>query len=101
MPAVSARVRAACSTRSRLSGIRPSGSAPIFLRALALLPFVRQNLRMIMARAQAADLQILADLVQAGSVTPVIDRTYAPSEVPDAIGRLHSGDARGKLVVTV
>jgi NADPH:quinone reductase-like Zn-dependent oxidoreductase len=70
-------------------------------RALALSPFVSHNLRMVVASAKAADLQILSELIEAGKVTPVIDRTFPLSKVPDAIGYLHAGQARGKIVITV
>jgi NADPH:quinone reductase-like Zn-dependent oxidoreductase len=71
------------------------------VRALALSPFVSHNLRMVVATAKAADLQILTELIEAGKVAPVIDRTYPLSQVPDAIRHLHAGQARGKVVITV
>jgi NADPH:quinone reductase-like Zn-dependent oxidoreductase len=71
------------------------------MRALALSPFVSQRLRMIIARAKSEDLQLLKELIEAGKVTPVIDRTYPLSGVPDAIRDLHSGRARGKFVITM
>ena len=71
------------------------------LRALALSPFVRHNLRMVLAATKAADLQVLTELIEAGKVTPVIDRTYPLSKAPDAIRDLQAGHARGKLVITV
>ena len=71
------------------------------LRALALSPFVSHNLRMIVATTKAADLQFLTELIEAGKVTPVIDKTYPLSQVPDAIRDLHAGHARGKIVITV
>ena len=43
----------------------------------------------------------LQELIEAGEVTPVIDRTYLLSEVPDAIRYWENGHARGKVVVTV
>ena len=47
------------------------------------------------------DLLVLKELIEAGKVTPVIDRTYPLSEVPDAIRYLEDGHARGKVVITV
>jgi len=44
---------------------------------------------------------ILADLMQSGKVTPVIDRTYKLSDVPDALRYLEQGHARGKVVIAV
>jgi len=44
---------------------------------------------------------ILADLMQSGKVTPVIDRTYKLSDVPEALRYLEQGHARGKIVIAV
>jgi len=41
------------------------------------------------------------ELIEAGKLTPVIDRTYPLSEVPEAIRHLEAGHTRGKLVITV
>jgi NADPH:quinone reductase-like Zn-dependent oxidoreductase len=48
-----------------------------------------------------ADLQVLADLLGTGKLTPVIDRRYALAQVPEAIKYLEEGHARGKVVITV
>jgi NADPH:quinone reductase-like Zn-dependent oxidoreductase len=56
---------------------------------------------MFLAELNKEDLTILRDLMQAGKVTPVIDRRYPLSEVPEAIRYLEAGHARGKVVVTV
>lgn len=47
------------------------------------------------------DLAHMGQLIETGHVSPVIDRSYLLTEVPDAFRRLESGEARGKLVVTV
>lgn len=47
------------------------------------------------------DLVVLAELLEAGKVTPVIDRRYTLSEVPEAIRYVEKGHARGKVVITV
>jgi len=73
-------------------------------RVLALpivAPFVGQTLVQLIAKRNNADLQILCGLIEAGRVTPVIDRTYPLSEVPAAIRYLEEGHARGKIVITV
>ncbi len=44
---------------------------------------------------------ILAGLIDAGKVSPVIDRSYPLREVPDALRYLEAGNARGKVVITV
>ncbi len=56
---------------------------------------------MMLAELNQKDLTILADLMQTGKVTPVIDRTYKLSELPEAIRYLEEGHARGKVVITV
>ncbi len=40
-------------------------------------------------------------LVEAGKVTPVIDRTYPLAQVPDAIAHVAAGHARGTIVITM
>ena len=44
---------------------------------------------------------MLAGLMQAGTVTPVIDRCYPFMEAAEAMRHLESGHARGKIVVTI
>jgi NADPH:quinone reductase-like Zn-dependent oxidoreductase len=44
---------------------------------------------------------VLKEFLEAGKITPVIDRTYPLSEVPEAIRYLEEGQARGKVVITV
>ena len=71
------------------------------IKALLLSPFVSQKIGMFMAEMNQKDLNVLRDLMQAGKVTPVIDRTYPLSAVPEAIRYLEKGHARGKIVITV
>jgi len=57
---------------------------------------------MMLAQLNHDDLAFLADLMQSGKVTPVIDRTYKSlSEVPEAVLYLEQGHARGKVIMTV
>lgn len=71
------------------------------LRALLLAPFVRQRLRVLMSAEREEDLRYCGELIEAGEVTPIVDRTYPLSEVPEAIRYLRGGHARGKVVITV
>jgi NADPH:quinone reductase-like Zn-dependent oxidoreductase len=71
------------------------------LRAMLLSPFVTQKLRMIFATATRAHLQTLAELIEGGKISPIIDTSYALSDVPIAIRHLVTGRARGKLVIAV
>ena len=52
------------------------------LRALALSPFVRQRLTMLAPKQHYADLERLAQLIEAGELTPIIDRTYPLDQAP-------------------
>ena len=60
-----------------------------------------QRLRGVMGRERAAELDELRELIEAGSVTPAIDRTYALPAAPDAIRYLAEGHPAGKVVVTI
>jgi NADPH:quinone reductase-like Zn-dependent oxidoreductase len=71
------------------------------LRAPLLSGLVRQRLRPLVAKERRADLLVLKELIEAGKVTPVIDRTYPLREAPEAIRYLEQGHARGKVVITV
>ena len=69
--------------------------------AHVMSPFVSQTLRPFVVSPKHADLVVLKDLMEAGKVTPVIDRTYPLSEVSQALGYVGGGHARGKVVITV
>jgi NADPH:quinone reductase-like Zn-dependent oxidoreductase len=69
--------------------------------ALAQSPFISQEMGMMLAELNKKDLTLLGDLIQAGKVTPVIDRRYGLSEVPAAVRYLEEGHARGKVVIDV
>jgi NADPH:quinone reductase-like Zn-dependent oxidoreductase len=47
------------------------------------------------------DLAVLAELLEAGKMSPIIDRRYPLHEVPEAFRRLASGQHKGKIVITV
>jgi NADPH:quinone reductase-like Zn-dependent oxidoreductase len=71
------------------------------LRAPVVSLFVGQRLRGLATKVKREDLVALTELVEAGTLTPVIDRTYPLIEAPDAIRYLEEGHAAGKIVVTV
>ena len=77
----------------------------LFLRFWGSIPWVSRttdyHLTTLMATPNSADLRALSDLIEAGAVTPVIDRRFSLEEVPDAIRYVEEGRARGKVVVTV
>jgi NADPH:quinone reductase-like Zn-dependent oxidoreductase len=71
------------------------------LRGPLVSLFVGQKLGTFVSKEKREDLQALAELIEAGEVTPVIDRTYPLIEAPDAIRYLERGHPRGKVVITV
>jgi NADPH:quinone reductase-like Zn-dependent oxidoreductase len=72
------------------------------LRAVALSRLVGQRLRMLSSKPRQEDLRTLQALMEAGKVTPVIDRTYPLAEVPEAIRYLVEGHGGGgKIIITV
>src|SRR5439155_12889974 len=64
-------------------------------------PFVSQRLVTWVATMNNEDLATLAELIEAGKVKPVIDRTYELRETPAAVRYLEEGHTRGKVVITV
>ena len=80
-------------------GDRWIGGVDRQLRATVVSRFVRQKLGTFISKEKNADLHTLKAFIEAGEVTPVIDRTYPLDEVPDAIRYLHQGHARGKVVI--
>ena len=63
--------------------------------------FASQKPILLFANLNAKDLDVLRDLMREGKITPVIDRQYALSEVPEAMRYLEQGHARGKVVIKV
>ena len=61
----------------------------------------RRKVTFFVAKFNKADMQVLADLMEAGKVTPVIDRRFDLSETADALRYLGEGHAQGKIVITV
>lgn len=105
------------STLSRLrSALTPTGTLVIVggeeggkwtggfgrsLRAPLLSPFVPQRLTMLASKERASDQERLTPLIEAGKVTPSIDRTYPLDRVPDAMRHLEAGQVRGKVAITI
>jgi NADPH:quinone reductase-like Zn-dependent oxidoreductase len=69
--------------------------------AAFLSTFTSQKFLTYIAKLTKDDLTVLRDLIQAGKVSPVIDRTYRLSQTADAVRYLEEGHARGKVVITV
>ena len=78
-------------------GMRLAGELNAYVRSR----FVPEKFVAYIAVFNKADMTILADLMQSGKMTPVIDKTYKLSDVPAALQYLEQGHARGKVVITV
>ncbi|MET0837831.1 MAG: NAD(P)-dependent alcohol dehydrogenase [Marmoricola sp.] len=71
------------------------------VRAMVLSRFVGQRLTGFVPRERASDLELVADLIAGGGVSPSIDRTYSLADVPEAMRRLEAGEVRGKIAIAV
>jgi len=71
------------------------------IAANILSRFVSQTLRPFLVSQNHADLVVLKELIESGKVTPVVGRAYPLSEVPQAMGVVGDGHARGKVAITV
>jgi NADPH:quinone reductase-like Zn-dependent oxidoreductase len=71
------------------------------LRTMLTRPFISQRIVLFVTKPTAGDLQLLADLMQAGTVTPVVDTVYPLTQVADAMRHLEAGHPHGKVVVRV
>lgn len=69
------------------------------IKAAVLEPMVEEKFVMFFARLEQGDLGVIAGLMQAGKVSPVIDRRYPLAEAATAIAYLEEGRARGKVIV--
>jgi NADPH:quinone reductase-like Zn-dependent oxidoreductase len=64
-------------------------------------PFVGQRLRSFLSKPRGADLVVLKELLEAGKLTPVIDRTFPLREAPAPIGYVGERSTQGKTVITM
>jgi NADPH:quinone reductase-like Zn-dependent oxidoreductase len=71
------------------------------MRAIVLSQFIGQRLRNFLVSMKAEDLEVLRDLIEAGKVTPVIDRAYPLREAQGAMDHVSTGHARGKVAITI
>jgi NADPH:quinone reductase-like Zn-dependent oxidoreductase len=101
------RLRRALALRGTLvitggeGGGRWLGGTDRQLRAMMLSPFVGQKLGTFVSSENHEDMIVLKELIESGTLTPVLDRSYPLSEVPEAIRYLEEGHAQGKVVIIV
>jgi len=77
-----------------------------FFQVLCLWPLTamtgNRRTRITMWKAfRDVDVASLKELLEAGEVAPVVDRSYTLSEVPEALRYLEEGLALGKVVITM
>jgi NADPH:quinone reductase-like Zn-dependent oxidoreductase len=83
------------------TGGRWLGGVDRSLRAVLLSPFVSQTLVMLTSKENTESLEELRGLIDGGGVTPAVDRTYPLGETAAAIRRVHDGNVRGKVVISI
>lgn len=72
-----------------------------FLQLIVLSRLVSQKLIFMVAKRNPLDLAAICGLIEAGKLTPFVDRTYPLPETADAMRHLETGHARGKIIVTL
>ncbi len=82
-------------------GNRWLASGGRIVRAAVLFSITRQTLGNFLVAMRQDDLQVLKSMIEAGAVTPVMDRTYPLHELALAMGRVGTGHTRGKVAITV
>lgn len=97
-------LRRALTPRGRLLMVGAEGTGDWIgigrqLRAVLWSPFLRQRLSMFVSRFQRDDLTVLAGMLEAGTLRPVIDRVVTLDGVDGAIRDMQAGRIRGKVVV--
>jgi NADPH:quinone reductase-like Zn-dependent oxidoreductase len=71
------------------------------VKGLALSPLISQKVLALAVMPTASNLEQLSEVVTAGKLTPVIDRTYPLRDTADAMAYRQTGRASGKVIVTV
>ncbi|HET9561168.1 MAG TPA: NAD(P)-dependent alcohol dehydrogenase [Propionibacteriaceae bacterium] len=82
-------------------GGRLTGGLDRQFRAKAISLFVRQRMTFFLSKERASDLERITEFIEAGKLTPSIDRIFPLDQVPEAMRHLEAGEARGKIAITV
>jgi len=83
------------------TGGRVLGPMGRILKAVVMAPFVGQTLSLFTQNGSSQTLNELRELIEAGHVTPAIDRSYSLAEVPDAVRYFVAEHARGKIAISL
>jgi NADPH:quinone reductase-like Zn-dependent oxidoreductase len=95
------RLRRVLAPEGRIQPNTGHGGMSYVVRSLVLSLFMRQHGKLFVTSPNREDLTTIKDLVEAGKIRPVIDRTYPLSDVPEAMAYAEQGHVRGKVVITV
>jgi len=82
-------------------GGRWLGPVGNIIKAVVLNPLVGQTLKSFMAKVTTQALQEVGDLIDSGSITPVIDRTCPLTDAAAAVRLVEEGSPAGKVIVLV
>lgn len=77
------------------------GGMSYVFKGFLLSPLMRQQGKPLMTKPSSNDLAVLCDLIEAGQISPVIDRMYPFEQIPAALGYAAQGHVRGKVVITI
>lgn len=77
------------------------GPFAVPVKAAVVSWFVSEDMGMFLSHGSGEDLATLADMMQSGAVTPVVDRSFPLVETAEAMRYLETGRARGKVIVTI
>jgi NADPH:quinone reductase-like Zn-dependent oxidoreductase len=80
---------------------RVVGAVGSIVRAVVVNALVRERLRRVPHEQERENLLTLTGLIEAGKLTPVLDRTYPLADTAEGLRHLEQGHARGKVVITV
>jgi NADPH:quinone reductase-like Zn-dependent oxidoreductase len=94
-------LRRALTPQGRIIPNSGHGGMTYVFKAFLLAPLMRQQDKPLTTTPNGKDLAALTEMIEAGKITPVIDRTYPFDEIPAALGYAAEGHARGKVVITV
>lgn len=97
------RVLAPNGVNVQVGAAKNGGFIGIFARIIGLIVrsrLLKQRVKFFVAKSSVDDLVYLKDLIAAGKLRPVIDRTYPLSEAREAVRYVGTGQARAKVVVT-
>jgi NADPH:quinone reductase-like Zn-dependent oxidoreductase len=85
------------------SGVGGRWLGPIgrMIKAVMMSPFVSQTMRVLTIKTTASDLGVLRELIESGSVEPVMDKTFPLAATSEAVGYVERGHTQGKTTISM